>query len=53
MAETKREYEESVSKRDEPNMLFLGKREATPNVNAIEDKSKFVKSPATLSSGGN
>jgi len=53
MAETKREYEESVSKRDDPNMLFLGGRVDTPNVNATEDKSKFVKSPATLSSGGN
>ena len=53
MTETKREYKESTSKRDDPDMLFLGKREPTPNINAIEDKSTFVKSPATLSSGGN
>ncbi len=53
MAETKREYDESVSKRDDPNMLFLGGRQDTPNVNATEDKAAFVKSPATLSSGGN
>ncbi len=50
MAETKREYKESTSKRDDPDMLFLGKREPTPNINAIEDKSTFVKAPATLSS---
>jgi hypothetical protein len=53
MVETKREYKESVSKRDDPNMLFFGGRVDTPNVNATEDKSKFVKAPATLSSGGN
>ena len=53
MVETKREYKETREKRDDPDMLFLGGREPTINVNAIEDKSKFVKSPATLSSGGN
>ncbi len=53
MAETKREYKESVSKRDDPDMLFIGGRAPTINVDAIEDKSKFVKSPATLSSGVN
>ena len=53
MAETKREYEESVSKRDDPNMLFLNGRAPTINVNATEDKAAFVKAPATLSSGGN
>ena len=53
MAETKREYKESVSKRDDPDMLFLGGRAPTINVDALEDKSKFVKAPATLSSGGN
>ena len=51
MVETKREYKESVSKRDDPDMLFLGGRKQTLNVDAIEDKSKFVKAPATLSSG--
>ena len=50
MAETKREYKESTSKRDDPDMLFLGGREDTPNINSIEDKSTFVKAPATLSS---
>ena len=53
MAETKREYKETREKRDDPDMLFLGGRVPTINVDAIEDKSKFVKSPATLSSGGN
>ena len=52
MAETKREYKETREKRDNDD-LFLGGRVDTINVNAIEDKSKFVKSPATLSSGGN
>ena len=53
MTETKREYKESVSKRDDPNMLFIGGKAPTPNADAIEDKATFVKSPATLSSGGN
>ena len=52
MAETKKEYEDTRAKRDNDD-LFLGGRVDTINVNAIEDKSKFVKSPATLSSGGN
>jgi len=49
MAETQREYKESVSKRDDPDMLFLGGRVPTINVDATEDKAAFVKAPATLS----
>ena len=39
-------------RRDDPDMLFLGGRKQTLNVDAIEDKSKFVKAPATLASSG-
>ena len=53
MAETKREYKETREKRDDPDMLFMGGRAPTINVDATEDKAAFVKAPATLSSGGN
>ena len=36
-----------------PDMLFMGGRAPTINVDATEDKAAFVKAPATLSSGGN
>jgi hypothetical protein len=52
MAETKKEYEDTRDATDTGD-LFFGGRVKTMNVDATQDKSKFVKSPNTLSSGGN
>ena len=49
MTETKKEFEDTRDATDTGD-LFLGGRVETKNVNATEDKSKFVKSPSTLSS---